>query len=377
MEKNKQKNTGPRPASPLVSVIIPVYNVRPYLEKCIRSVSGQTYRQLEIILVDDGSTDGSGELCELRAKKDPRIRVIHTGNHGLSAARNTGLKESRGSWISYIDPDDYVGSHFIERLLETALRTKSDLVQCKVITLTAPAPENAGRNDRQRYRQPVVSPALLTDEPYISGKEYIRRVLDGSPGVCNAAWSRLYTRQIAESVVFPEGKVYEDLATLQDFLYNAERISECRTACYYHLRLRPGSITTQISFENYQDYKWALNRFLKRTLLLFPEYRDLIRFRKLWDEVSLWKTLAIRNILSDSRLCIEKKDLQKHLRKHMLEYRSLGSFRFLQVIMISCLPLLSGTILRFMQAHPGAAKFLKGLFGRQQPLRTAPPPDQV
>ena len=116
--------------SDLVSVIIPVYNVGEYLQTCIDSVKRQTYKDLQIILVDDGSTDGSGLICDKAAKEDDRIRVIHRTNGGLSAARNSGIEEANGEYICFIDSDDWVDESFVERLYQLAEKDNADVAAC-------------------------------------------------------------------------------------------------------------------------------------------------------------------------------------------------------------------------------------------------------
>ncbi|ASW11170.1 glycosyltransferase family 2 protein [Lactobacillus delbrueckii subsp. lactis DSM 20072] len=117
--------------SPLVSVIIPVYNVEEYLDKCLNTVIHQNYKNLEIILVDDGSTDNSGDKVDEWAKRDNRIVPLHQNNQGLSAARNMGLDNSHGSWIVFIDSDDYVSENYISTMLQTAQKDNTDLVICQ------------------------------------------------------------------------------------------------------------------------------------------------------------------------------------------------------------------------------------------------------
>ena len=113
---------------PLVSVIIPVYNVSRYLLQCLDSVISQTWRNLEIIIIDDGSTDGSGRICDQYADRDDRIKVIHSPNRGLSAARNLGLENLKGQYIAFVDSDDLIEPHAIETLIRTALLTESHIV---------------------------------------------------------------------------------------------------------------------------------------------------------------------------------------------------------------------------------------------------------
>ena len=117
----------------LISVIVPIYNVEKYLERCVESIINQTYKNLEIILVDDGSPDNCPQMCDDYAKKDSRIKVVHKKNGGLSDARNAGMKVATGEYVSFIDSDDYISLDFYETLLETIVDNDSDIVECSVV----------------------------------------------------------------------------------------------------------------------------------------------------------------------------------------------------------------------------------------------------
>ena len=131
---------------PCISVIVPVYNVLPYLDRSITSLLGQTYQNLDILLIDDGSTDGSAARCDAYAQRDPRIRVFHQPNGGLSAARNTGLDHAAGNFVAFLDPDDYADAHMLEQLLTTLTQAQADTCFCRYYDVSAngsihPAPE--------------------------------------------------------------------------------------------------------------------------------------------------------------------------------------------------------------------------------------------
>ena len=118
---------------PLISVIVPIYNVEKYLDRCVDSIINQTYKNLEIILVDDGSPDNCPQMCDDYAKKDSRIKVVHKENGGLSDARNVGMEVATGEYVSFIDSDDYISLDFYETLLETIVDNDSDIVECGVV----------------------------------------------------------------------------------------------------------------------------------------------------------------------------------------------------------------------------------------------------
>ena len=224
----------------MISVIIPVYNVKDYIRECIDSVLAQTYTELEILLVDDGSTDDSGRICDEYAEKDTRILVIHRKNGGLSAARNTGIQECSGEYVSFIDSDDAVSPVFIETLYDMCVKTG-----CKVaiggikgaggkdgITM-AELLSSAGKDSSQapQDRKEYTSHELL-DHFYDSDKHHTITV----------AWNKLYKREVIADYRYPEGLVYEDEATTFAFLYNAGKIAWTEEKLYFY-RNRPGSIT--------------------------------------------------------------------------------------------------------------------------------------
>ena len=127
------ENMGATAEKPLVSVVIPVYNVRDYLPRCLESVICQTYRNIEIIVIDDGSTDDSGQICDQFARKDSRIRVFHGENHGLSFARNKGITHSKGEYLLFSDSDDWMESNTVETLMNVMLNAREDIVTVGII----------------------------------------------------------------------------------------------------------------------------------------------------------------------------------------------------------------------------------------------------
>ena len=132
-EDNRRASNESVDKKPLVFVVIPVYNVSRYLQQCLDSVVSQTYRNLEIIIVDDGSTDGSGRICDRYEKRDERSHVIHSANRGLSSARNLGLDKIRGSYILFVNSDDWIEPHTVDTLIRAAMQTGADIVIAKSV----------------------------------------------------------------------------------------------------------------------------------------------------------------------------------------------------------------------------------------------------
>lgn len=257
----------------LISVIIPVYNVAPYLERCMQHVLTQTYSNLEIILVDDGSTDGSGDMCESYSKKDARVKVIHQTNRGLSVARNSGTKASSGQYISFIDPDDEVDECFIEYLYQAIKKCEVPLAMCTNIQIN--------EIDHFTTHGFPCERAVGAQEPYftISALDYVENFIDRKKSSV-AAWNRLYSAELAKKVLFPEGKVYEDLATHIKFVVSSGMIVVVTKPLYTHYNQRPGSITESISVScaNMNDYRWARNSAYQDIVKSYPQ----LKRRALW-----------------------------------------------------------------------------------------------
>lgn len=222
----------------LISVIVPVYNVEPYVAKCIESIQNQSYQHLEIILVDDGSTDDSGDICDQYASYDDRIKVIHQENAGLSAARNTGIDIANGDYIAFVDSDDYIGLTVYEDMLHLLKDNNLDIIE-----FTAFRDKNGtiieGCNDGQLE---------------IFDKDDALKLAFHDCFV--AAWSKLYKRSAIGDVRFPVGRKFEDSATSYLYVANANRVGHINR-CYYYYRLNPNSIT-QTSFDPKSRWDFVL-----------------------------------------------------------------------------------------------------------------------
>ncbi len=218
----------------LVSVIVPVYNVEPYLRKCLDSIIGQTYENLEILLIDDGSTDHSGDICDDYEKRDERICVFHTENGGLSAARNLGLDYANGEYIGFVDSDDWIEPDMYEVLFHSATETGADIVECGF------------------YREyPDKSLSVVRPERMLSSGEAIRALLrkELSEGV----WSKLWKRHCFDRIRFPVGRVHEDASTTY-LVFDAVTSICSISACEYHYLQRSGSILHTYNSNNLVGY---------------------------------------------------------------------------------------------------------------------------
>lgn len=207
----------------LISVIVPIYNVEQYLEECVASICCQSYQNLEIILVDDGSADNCPRLCDHYASKDNRIKVIHQPNRGLSAARNAGYKESNGKYIAFIDSDDKISNVFIESLYVLLTKNNAQIAACAYT-----------RDPNKLAVKKGTTDYVLTSERMLRGWHGKYKSMETV--VCNKLYSRRILERFEGGMIFPEGKSHEDIYTSHLFVKYAERIALTTQKLYYYRR---------------------------------------------------------------------------------------------------------------------------------------------
>lgn len=211
----------------LISVVVPVYNVEVFLPECLDSLLHQTYANLEILLVDDGSTDGSGTICQTYADRDPRFRVIRQENGGLSAARNTGIQQARGKYITFIDSDDYIDTDMIRYLYNLLVNQRADMSVCQKQLITE---EGDPISDGNFYRD-----TTLTNNDDCMSALFLNQGLD------TCAWGKLYRLDMFSDIQYPVGKYHEDVFTTYRLIALCDRIAVGSMAAYFY-RQRRGSI---------------------------------------------------------------------------------------------------------------------------------------
>jgi len=238
--------------NPLISVIIPVYDVETYLPKCVESVLRQTYTNLEIILVDDGSPDDSGRICDDFAERDSRVRVIHQKNGGLSKARNAGLDAAKGEYITFLDSDDWITEDAYGHLYAMVRKYDVKLVSGGNINVSSKTGEQT-------------LGICPKKEEKISAEEMVGRMLmwDGcDSSVCD----KLFHRSMLENFRFPEGKVCEDVAVTYKIVLQTDHVAMTEKPFYYYLH-RVDSITTAAFSEK-------TFHFSEHTAVIYPYIRD-------------------------------------------------------------------------------------------------------
>ena len=271
----------------LVTVILPVYNVEKYLKKGIESVLSQTYRGLEVILVDDGSTDSSGTICDEYAQIDSRVHVIHKENGGLASARNVGIRGASGQYIAYVDSDDWVEPAFVERLLNVCIENSAEMSICRY---------------RDAYDEEIAKHEEEDFQMVWTGKDAVRhRFLDEDKyRISTSACNKFFKRELIADISFPEGKYYEDIVYGVQAMLNAKKVVYVNKALYNYRCARPGSIMNQgFSLRTISDEMPLMSR--RNAILREAGMTDLadlvdrnycIRAIEIYRELHNWETSA-------------------------------------------------------------------------------------
>lgn len=237
----------------MISVIVPVYKVERYLRQCIDSIRNQTYRDLEIFLINDGSPDKCGEICDENAKTDKRIRVFHTENKGLSAARNLGLRKAKGEYIGFVDSDDWIEPDMYECLLRLLEGTGTDICNCGI--------RQECLDCRTDYN---ISDGICVGSDAIRALIYNR--------INSGVWNKLYKRSCWTGIRFPENHICEELATTYKVILKAHSVS-CSSQHLYHYRMREGSIVHHVLMKLLMDF-WIAVYKRSQYISALPEFKN-------------------------------------------------------------------------------------------------------
>ena len=290
-----------------VSIIVPVYNVVPYLREALNSIIHQTYKNLEILLIDDGSTDGSGEICDVYAAMDKRITVIHQENQGLSAARNTGLNNTTGQIITFFDPDDSYCLNAIEIMMEAMHREKADLIVCKYVTVNTEKKLELVGTER-----PVALPGIY------DCSEVLRLVIDEKLNI--SVWNKLYRSSLWQNTRFPIDRVYEDWPVVLPIIEKSRRICVLQDTLYMH-RIHSASISMTPSLKKLDD--WMNNysefeSFVKMNVpLIFSEKQlQKTKERNIFRMIEQYVKCKNINELSKFRISILEKTKGITIKEH-------------------------------------------------------------
>lgn len=270
--------------NPKVSIVVPIYNVDKYLPRCLNSLIRQTYTNLEIILVDDGSIDNCSNICDDYAKSDNRIIVIHKKNGGLSDARNVGFTKSCGEYVCFVDSDDFVDPNYVKCLLDICLGYACDIAICEFCTTS----KNEFSVLNEKIQLQIYSGIDMISELY--GDLYLNTVV---------AWNKMYKREIIIGIKYPENLFYEDEATTCQFLFRAKRVGLCNQKLYFYF-IRENSITnSMLSEKKMTDKLVALKKrmnFLKSVQLMeYYSMDNLIYLKQISTNFSEAKNISNNN----------------------------------------------------------------------------------
>lgn len=210
-----------------MSIVVPVFNVALFLPHCLESLAEQSYRDVEIIVVDDGSTDASGQICDRYARQDPRVRVVHQPNAGLAAARNVGMATASGEYVLFVDSDDWAGADLVAHLRDVMDHTNADVVVGDFVSTA---------NEKERPRPAPSGNAML-----LTPDDAIRTLMGPQHVLWTVAWGKLFRRSLLTGLEFPQGRLHEDEFFTYRALARAERVAHTTAASYFY-RQRAGSI---------------------------------------------------------------------------------------------------------------------------------------
>lgn len=252
---------------PLISVIVPVFNVESYIERCIQSLIAQSYVNIEIIIVDDGSTDNSGKICDMYGERDLRVKVIHKLNGGLADARNVGIREAAGEYIAFTDSDDWVAENYISELYKLLIQTDSDIAVCKFKRVS-----NEGEI------------LLANSEEYqiYSNEDAIKQLLYQK--ISSSACGKLYKIDLWDEVRFPIQKLYEDVEPVYYVFRKCERVV-CTNKILYLYFYRKSSIVNQKFTIRKMDYVENCKKLLENIKVDYPQFENAAISRLMWAEV--------------------------------------------------------------------------------------------
>lgn len=310
----------------LISIIVPVYNVSEYLEECLNSIINQSYKNIEIIVVDDGSTDGSSEICDIYLKKDNRINVYHKLNGGLSDARNYGIDKARGSLISFVDSDDVLMPNFIEYLYNLFKQNKADISECQIQRFYG---SNNGFNINSSGSSILYSGKKNIMESFLKGD------------INTIAPAKLYPTSYFKEIRYPLNKFHEDVHTTYKVISLAEKIA-VGTSKLYIYRMRPNSITTMAFNPKHLD---ALYGKLEILSFLQKNYPDLVKYGKA--NVAHTATTLAYKLSKNSTNKDVAKTLQRNIRKY-LKYMIMIKYCSTKSKILACMLSINYTITRII-----------------------------
>lgn len=288
----------------LISIIVPVYNVEPYIERCVDSIIGQTYKNIEIILVDDGSPDNCPKICDEYAKKDNRIKVIHKENGGLSDARNEGIKVANGKYVGFVDSDDWVHESMFERLYHELISNDADISCCKLIRCT-----DEGKKIEKKFDNKITQ---------YNQMEYLKKFFKiGSQECVYYAPNKLYKKKLLEEDQYPINLTSEDVVGTYKVLLKCKKIVEINYPYYYYF-YNTDSITGKGITKKDFDLIEIWNRVIEITKEKNPNYLWMAELNRYRIDYTLLMRMAFQLKFSEIQnlYCNEYTEMLKSLKEH-------------------------------------------------------------
>ena len=285
--------------TPMISIIVPIYKVEKYLSKCIDSILSQTFTDFELILVDDGSPDSCGKLCDEYALKDNRIKVIHKENGGLSDARNAGIKVAKGKYLGFVDSDDYIAPDMYELLYRLLTESNAEIAVCDAVLVDEETEAN--------YTE--------STELYVLEREKALQEMIFKRLFAVNAWNKLYKRELFSNILYPKGMLYEDLATTYKLIDKTQRVVYTPAKKYAYVQ-RQGSIMNQTGYKVKEDkvliVREMIEYFVGKTCSA-ELFAGMIRYLL----TDIYKMAAVGNLTENKKYVNELKMLVKTYKKEI------------------------------------------------------------
>ncbi|MEZ7765767.1 glycosyltransferase [Gemella sp. 27098_8_92] len=301
----------------LISIIVPVYNVEKYLKKCVDSIVNQTYKNLEIILVDDGATDNSGKICDELVELDNRIKVYHKKNGGLSDARNYGVERATGDYIGFVDSDDYIDAEMYERLYEAIKKENVDVAECN---LKIVYPEKTDLFTDQKYYQ------ICNKQEYL--EEYLK-----IEKIFGSACVRLTKADIAKKLKFPVGKLYEDTYYAYDLIGIVDKYVIVDNP-YYNYLMRENSITNAKFNPRIFDLIEIVEKFHTNVYKNYPSLKEAADCRKMYAYFSVLNSILLEEDFKNNSFYKQIIDYFKEEYTKLLRNKYITRNRKLSILLI-------------------------------------------
>lgn len=301
----------------LISIIVPVYNVEKYLKKCVDSIVNQTYKNLEIILVDDGATDNSGKICDELVELDNRIKVYHKKNGGLSDARNYGVERATGDYIGFVDSDDYIDAEMYEKLYEAIKKENVDVAECN---LKIVYPEKTDLFTDQKYYQ------ICNKQEYL--EEYLK-----IEKIFGSACVRLTKADIAKKLKFPVGKLYEDTYYAYDLIGIVDKYVIVDNP-YYNYLMRENSITNAKFNPRIFDLIEIVEKFHTNVYKNYPSLKEAADCRKMYAYFSVLNSILLEEDFKNNSFYKQIIDYFKEEYTKLLRNKYITRNRKLSILLI-------------------------------------------